>query len=141
MFGPFHIGAAAAGNSGAALALLLALLIAHALGDFALQGDFLARAKDRHADLSNLFPDQKPKGLWWNCLLAHALIHAGGVWIVTGFVTLALAELLLHFAIDFAKGEGWINFASDQLLHRLCKLAYVLLLYLQFPSWITWSPA
>ncbi len=141
MFGPFSIGAHAVGNPAAAAAVFFALLVMHALGDFALQGAFLSRAKCRRADLSDFFPDGPPRALWWNCLLGHALIHAGAVWLVTGFVVLALAELLLHTLIDFAKCEGWLSFATDQVLHRLCKLAYAVLILFGTPEWITWSPA
>jgi len=129
-----------AGNSAAALVVLFALFIAHALCDYPLQGGFLAKAKNRHADLSSIFgTNPVPRGLWPNALTAHCLIQAGGVWIVTGSVTLAAIEFIIHCLIDFVKCEGWISFAIDQTLHRVCKLVYVALLYAG-PAWITWSP-
>ena len=64
-------------------ALFFALLIGHALGDYPLQGEFLALHKDRN------YQDpvrHLPKGLWVHCLFAHSLIHAGCVWFITGRV-------------------------------------------------------
>ncbi len=127
-------------NPWGAVAILFALLVSHAIGDFALQGSFLAQAKSRKADLSQFFPNGTPRGIWWNALLAHALIHAGGVWLVTGYVVLATAELILHFLIDYAKGEGWISFATDQTLHRACKVFYAFLLFWNWPPFLDWSP-
>ena len=77
--------------------------------------------------------------MWWNTLLAHSLIHAGLVWLVTGYVVLAAAELVLHFLIDFAKNENMTGFATDQMLHRICKIAYAVLLFFS-PAWATWTP-
>ena len=129
-----------ASNPWGAVLVFFALLVAHALGDFAFQGSFLSQAKNKNADLSSFFPKGTPRGLWWNALLAHALIHAGAVWLVTGFVLLGLAELVLHFLIDYAKCEGWISFALDQTLHRVCKLVYVLLLFFNWPGGLDWNP-
>lgn len=131
---------AVAHNFWGAAAILLALLIAHALGDFALQGSFLSQAKNRNANLGNLFSEGAPSGLWWNALLAHCLIHAGAVWLVTGYVVLAAAELLLHGLIDYAKCEGWISFRLDQSLHRTCKVLYAVLLFAGWPPFLGWDP-
>lgn len=131
---------AVAHNPWGAVAVFFALLIAHALGDFALQGNFLSQAKNRNADLAHFFPEGSPRSLWWNALLAHALIHAGGVWLVTGFVVLAALELVLHFVIDHMKCENWISFDTDQTLHRLCKVLYALLLFLDWPAFLDWNP-
>jgi hypothetical protein len=85
---------------------LFALAVSHALADFALQGDFLALAKNPHADSDKFFGQTgKPCCLWVQALTAHTLIHAGGVWFVTGSVFLGAVELVLHWLIDFAKNE------------------------------------
>lgn len=131
---------AVAHNPWAAVAVFFALLVSHAVGDFALQGNFLSQAKNRHADLDAFFSGGTPPSLWWNALLAHALIHAGGVWLVTGLVVLAAVELLFHFLIDYAKCEQWISFGLDQTLHRLCKVLYVTLLFCNWPGFLTWNP-
>ena len=127
-------------NPWGAAVVFFALLITHAVGDFALQGSFLSQAKNRHAELSQFFSEGAPRSLWWNALFAHALIHAGGVWLVTGYVVLAFAELVLHFLIDYAKCENWIGFSLDQTLHRLCKVLYVVLLFLGWPPFLDWNP-
>jgi Protein of unknown function (DUF3307) len=108
------------------LVLLFALLIGHALGDYPLQGDFLAIHKNRHVSRggSSTFP----KSLWLHCLLSHSLIHAGLVWAITGRFVFALAEFVLHAILDCVKCEKWTSFNVDQLMHALCKAAYVVAL-------------
>lgn len=108
--------------------LLFALFIGHALADFPLQGDFIARGKNRHNAPTNVPIGQKPVNVWVHCLTAHALIHAGFVWAITGCVWLGVIEMVLHWMIDFAKCENWTNPHTDQLLHIACKVGYVLVL-------------
>ena len=121
-----QIEALAEGNLSAALPVFLALLIAHALCDHPLQGQFLALNKNRHY----LPKDEQLRTttLWPYCLSAHALIHAGGVWLVTGSQLLGIIELVLHWIIDLLKEEKIINLHVDQLLHLLCKAAYIIAL-------------
>jgi hypothetical protein len=121
-----HIDALAEGNLSAAIPVFLALLIAHALCDHPLQGQFLALHKNRHYRPQNT--DLPPNTLWLYCLSAHSLIHAGGVWLVTGSYLLAIVELTLHWLIDFLKEEKIISLHIDQLLHMICKAAYILAL-------------
>ena len=112
-FVPFHPFATA-------FALFFALAIVHALADFPLQGGYLARNKVRST--------ADGRGEWAVALTAHSLIHAGGVWWVTGSMWLGIAELFLHGAIDLEKGNGRFSFVTDQLLHLACKAVYVALL-------------
>jgi hypothetical protein len=109
-----------------ALALLFALTIGHAFADFPLQGDFLSRGKNRNSP-SPVLADgrESPPDLWVYLMSAHCLIHAGFVWVITGHVIFAIAEFVLHWAIDVAKCEGRTSFATDQWLHILTKAAYV----------------
>lgn len=106
--------------------MLLLLLAGHALCDYPLQGDFLARGKSRRAPLAFV-------GIpWWQCMSAHCAIHAGMVLVVTGSIALALAEFVFHFLIDMAKcdfvfGEGERAFNIDQALHVACKALWVIL--------------
>lgn len=127
------------GPAGAAV-LFFALIIGHAVADFALQGEFLSVAKNRHAKLDAFFGGkQAPKGLWIHALGAHALIHAGAVWLITGSAVLGFLEFVLHWVIDFAKCEGWTSFRVDQALHLACKVAWVALLWCDCP-WALWAP-
>jgi hypothetical protein len=114
--------------------VFLALAIGHAVADFPLQGAFLAKAKNRHSDISNYFGKSAPSGVWLHAMTAHSLIHAGAVWLITGSAVLAVIELVAHWVIDYVKCEGWIGFNTDQLLHYVCKIIYAMLIYLG----VTW---
>ncbi len=121
---------------GSALSLFLALCIGHSLADFPLQGDFLARGKNRNLPCPVLADDgQPPKRVWIFCLTAHSLIHAGFVWIVTGSVILGVVEFALHWLIDALKSDNLFGFEFDQGLHIACKAIYVGIL------WAGLSPA
>jgi hypothetical protein len=93
------------------------LLVLHALCDYPLQGDYLSRAKRRGAS-------DTP---WWIALTWHALIHAGAVALVTGQLSLGLAEFVLHLAIDYAKCNNRFGFTTDQALHVACKGLWAIL--------------
>lgn len=110
------------------MVLFLKLMIAHALADFALQNSDMARLKNRHAVPANVPPGQKLTPCWFYFLTAHALIHAGCVWVVSGSIGLALLELNIHWMIDHLKCENVTNPHIDQGLHAISKLLYVLLM-------------
>ena len=106
------------------MALFFKLLIGHVLADFVLQTDTMARAKDRHGEFAQTVSDSFPPWYYW--LGAHALVHGGAVYVVTGSAVFGAIETILHAAIDIAKCERWIGFHQDQALHVLCKVAYCL---------------
>ena len=112
------------GNLGAGLQILFALIIAHVLFDYPLQGEFLAKYKNRHSEGG----EPATTGLWIHCLTAHSLMHAGAVWAITGSFIIGLIELVLHWIIDFVKCEGITNIHTDQALHILCRIGYVIAL-------------
>jgi len=95
---------------------LFLLLVGHALADYPLQGDFLAKAKDVTKPL--------PSVPWYWAMSAHAMIHAGAVFAVTGSLVLAFCEFLLHWVLDEAKCLGLLSFSQDQIGHILCKIAW-----------------
>lgn len=101
----------------AAAEMTALLLVVHAAADYPLQGDFLSKAKS--------YKNPLPGIDWWIALAMHCLIHAGGVWLVTGSNLLAACEFVAHFAIDTIKCGGFISFRTDQLLHVACKVAIV----------------
>lgn len=101
-------------------ALFFAFLCVHALADFPLQGEYVARQKTRKTSSSS--------SEWIVALSAHCLIQAGGVWLVSGSLALGITELILHCLIDLGKGEGKFGLVTDQLLHVACKVVYVVLL-------------
>jgi hypothetical protein len=112
--------------------LLLLLFAGHALCDYPLQGDFLAKGKNRWKPI--------PGVPWYQCLFAHALIHAGMVCLVTGIWWLGILELFIHAVTDYAKCAGWFGsqtygteginpraFNVDQAIHYGCKLLWAIL--------------
>ena len=98
--------------------LFFKLLIGHALADYALQPMVMIIGKNRHRSMEGV--------PWYYWMTAHALINSGAVWFITQSLWFGLAELILHWMIDFVKCEKWINAITDQWLHVACKLAYVL---------------
>lgn len=99
------------------LTLFALLVFGHALGDYPLQGDFLAKAKNRFAPLPGI--------PWFQAMAAHCTIHGGIVGVVTGSLWLGLAEALAHAMIDDLKCRGKITFNQDQSVHLGCKLIWV----------------
>lgn len=101
--------------------ILFLLLVGHALCDYPLQGDLLAKGKNHKNPLIGI--------PWYQCLIAHALIQSGSVYLITSNLTLAFLELVTHTIIDYLKCNEFFNFNFDQFLHILCKILWVLCLY------------
>lgn len=97
-------------------AIMFALFIAHALADYPLQGDFLSKAKNPAAPI--------PGVPWQQAMMAHALIHAGAVWLITGMWWLGVAEFFAHWITDYSKCRGRLSFDEDQAIHFTCKVAW-----------------
>jgi hypothetical protein len=132
---------------------LLLLLAGHAVCDYPLQGDFLARGKNHKlgrcvcgkeiVEVKKGFWAAGPEvcvdnhwhkpllpGVpWYQCLLAHSLIHSGAVLLITHSLWIALAELVIHAATDYAKCDGRISFNVDQAIHYGCKAAWAALVF------------
>jgi hypothetical protein len=102
-----------------AATLFGALVAAHALCDYPLQGDFLARAKNRAAPI--------PGVPWYQALGAHAAIHGAAVALLTGIPLLGVAEVAAHALTDDAKCTGKIGFNTDQSIHVACKLLWAII--------------
>jgi hypothetical protein len=101
------------------LTLLALLLVGHALADYPLQGDFLARAKNERAPI--------PGVPWWQAMTAHCVIHAGMVLMITAIWWLAALEFVIHFVTDRLKCRGQISFNTDQAIHVACKVMWAAL--------------
>jgi hypothetical protein len=99
------------------LQTLLLLLAAHALCDYPLQGDFLAKAKNRTAPI--------PGVPWWQAMWAHCAIHGAAVGIITGLWWLGVMEVVAHAVTDDAKCRGEISFNQDQALHVTYKVLWI----------------
>jgi hypothetical protein len=96
-----------------------ALAVGHAVADYPLQGDFLAKAKNRAAPI--------PGVPWYQALGAHAIMHGGVVAYVTGSPALGVAETVLHAITDDLKCRGKIGFNGDQAIHLACKLVWAVI--------------
>jgi hypothetical protein len=109
------------------LPLLFQMIIGHAMADFVLQPDAMGFGKNRNNDAQRtkgaLFPH------WYYWMTAHALVHAGAVYLLTANAIIGLIEFVLHWIIDFSKCEGWFNVHVDQALHIVCKISYCGLIY------------
>lgn len=104
--------------------LFALLAMGHFVADFALQSDRMAVEKCPGKDHTLPWP-------WW--LLAHSGIHAFFVTWLTGVVWLGLAEWVLHALIDYGKCRHRYGMAVDQLLHMVCKMIWVLILFTLAP--------
>lgn len=102
--------------------MAVALVFWHTVADYPLQGDFLASGKNRNTQLGKLF--------WPHCLSAHAIIHGGGVALITGLWWLGIAEAIIHAVTDWMKCENKIGMRADQSIHYGCKALWLLVAYL-----------
>lgn len=94
----------------------LAMIAAHAVADYPLQGDFLARAKNRTAPISDV--------PWYQALGAHAVIHGAAVGIITRSAWLGIAETVVHALTDDLKCRGRLSYNQDQAIHVACKVLW-----------------
>ena len=104
--------------------IFIKLMMGHALKDFALQIDAMAKGKNR-----NNIPDFVPVGqksvpCWPYWLSAHALISGGAVVVITNSILLGVMETVIHFIVDFAKCENLTDPHLDQMIHAFCRLCY-----------------
>lgn len=106
--------------------IFFALIIGHALADFVLQSDVMAKGKNRH----NPAIEGMPHWAYW--LTSHALMHGGVVWIITGIAWLGIYETITHWLIDFMKCEKRINIHQDQTIHFITKILIVILIQVSY---------
>lgn len=105
--------------------MLFRLLVAHALADFSLQTDAMAKGKNR-----NFRPDYVPEGqkyvpCWPYWLTAHALIAGGGVYWATGNLLCGVLEVVIHWFADYAKCDNRTGPNLDQGIHLVARLGYL----------------
>lgn len=101
------------------LTLLALLVFGHALGDYPLQNDFMARGKNWNTPV--------PEVPWYHLLGAHSIIHGGLAGLAAGSLLIGVLESIMHFAIDSLKNRGITSIHSDQALHLVCKIAWAML--------------
>jgi Protein of unknown function (DUF3307) len=106
-------------GKGSILPMLLLLFAGHALCDYPLQGQFLSEAKNQTKPIPGI--------PWYQALGAHALIHAGMVYLITGIYTFAVCEFVAHFWTDYSKSAMRLTFNQDQAIHYGCKVVWAAL--------------
>lgn len=98
------------------------MLCGHALMDYALQTDWIAKGKDWN---------KNPKGElgmpWYYIMASHCLMHGGMVTVLTGSVYMGVAECLIHYLVDCLKCDGRIGQHEDQFIHVGCKALWAAL--------------
>lgn len=99
------------------------LVFAHYLADFPLQGDFLAKIKNKEFAIEGV--------PWWIGMTAHCGIHGGFVMIITNSVLLGIFEFVTHYLIDCVRSSKEISFSTDQYFHILTKII-ILILWIGF---------
>lgn len=104
------------------LFFLFYLLAAHALADYSLQTEYIARAKS-----PSYIRQSEGEPHWWMVLGAHALIHGGLVGVVTGMWVLGVAETIAHAYTDYLKDRGRIGIFTDQVVHVGCKVLWAVI--------------
>jgi hypothetical protein len=107
--------------------LAFGLIGSHAVCDFALQSDSMAKGKNRH-NRTTPPPGAKYQPSWMHWLGAHAMIHGLGVGLVTGVWWLGVLEAIAHATIDYNKCENRYGINTDQALHYACKLVWLTIL-------------
>lgn len=105
---------------------LFLLMAGHALVDFALQSEAMARGKSRRYRAPPPDAEHFPRWFYW--LTSHSLIHGGLVALITGCWWLGAAETVLHWFVDYAKCEDWIGFHTDQGFHVASKVLWWVLI-------------
>ena len=108
--------------------ILFWMLVGHAVCDFGLQSDWMARHKNRHIRETNIH-SKNPELIWIEVLSSHAMMHAGAVALATGSILLGVLEFVTHWCIDFCKNEDWFGFHTDQGLHIASKFVWLFMLY------------
>ena len=113
------------------MALFFQFLVGHALGDYVFQREIMATSKSRHAKIYETAGRGFPPWYYW--LISHALVHGGAVYLISGSALLGFIETVLHTIIDYSKCEHWFGLNTDQILHILCKVAYI---YVLSQGWV-----
>ena len=108
------------------ISMLFQLLCGHALTDFSLQSDAMAKGKNRHKKSDYILAGQKSTPCWFYWLAAHGLISGGMVYLITQNIWCGLAETVIHCVIDFLKCDNHFGPHFDQFFHFVWRIVYML---------------
>lgn len=103
-------------------AMIVALVLAHLVADYTLQGDNVATGKNRNLDPAKFGVP------WYYWMAGHAATQALLVGFICNSMLFGMIEFVLHFVIDTGKCEKKYGIHVDQALHIICKIAYVVLI-------------
>lgn len=98
------------------------LLAAHYLADYPLQGDFIAREKNKKRAQLNAST---------YVLYLHCFVHAFLVFVITESWLAFFIMFFSHYLIDLAKNNDVIDFMTDQALHIVVLVMLACLVVLQ----------
>lgn len=113
--------------------LIICLIFSHYLCDFALQSSYMAKMKSKLNDVKQklandgMYGDQVYQMTWFYVLSAHAIIHGGVVYLLTGYVEFFFITMITHGIIDKLKTSYKTNIHQDQFLHHLVILIEALI--------------
>ena len=97
--------------------ILLTIFACHAIGDYVLQCDYIAKTKGQN---------------WWH-LIIHSFLYTVPFWIAFGYDARLLSLFIIHFLVDLMKVRyRAIGYVRDQIYH----ISYAVLAYFVYPiSW------
>ena len=91
--------------------IIIKMIFCHLVGDYVLQSDFIA----------------KTKGQNWYHLFVHCFLYCLPFYIVFGLTWHLLFIFVTHLLVDQLKAKfNKINYVTDQLLHYIAMLVYLL---------------
>ena len=101
--------------------LFMELIFAHFVADFGLQSAEMARLKAMKNNESEV------KDLPYFMRMGHCMINAAIVYLFTGILWMAIAEIYVHAFIDRLKIKKITNLKQDQILHFISKVFYIII--------------
>ena len=109
------------------------ILVAHSIGDFALQSPVMAKYKSPKNKVPKEMYNkgQKAEPMWFYYLTSHALILGACIWMVSGDWKWGVIEAVFHWVIDFGKCNNKYGVKIDQALHMVSRIPAFI--------WMLWS--
>lgn len=93
------------------ITLIITLIFCHLVGDYVLQTDFIA----------------KTKGENWYHLIVHCVLYCLPFFVFFGLTWQLSFIFIIHMIIDPLKARyNKINYATDQILHYIVMLVYLI---------------
>ena len=93
------------------LKIIIKLIFCHLVGDYVLQSDFIAQTKGKN----------------WYHLFVHCALYCLPFYIAFGFEWQLAFIFEMHCIIDSLKARyNKINYITEQILHYICTLVYLL---------------